>query len=169
MYLDLIALDDQSKVWIYQSGTQLPVEIVRNIREDLMNFLKQWTSHNMNLFTYGNIFHNRFLVLFVDEKYNTAGGCSIDKSVHFIQGLERKYGISLMERKDVAIMEKAFDEEGEDISSIYTIPLDDLKDAWQSGRVNDDTLVFDNLVKTKSEFLKKWVVPLKSSWHRRFV
>lgn len=169
MYLDLIALDDSARVWIYQAATQLSEYQVENIRKDLLVFLDQWTSHNRNLYTYGNIFHHRFLVLFVDETFADASGCSIDKSVHFIQSLEDKYGVSLMERRDVAVMEKALDEEGEDISNIYTISLDTLKEAYESGKINEETLIFDNLVKTKSDFLKKWVVPVKSSWHKRFI
>jgi hypothetical protein len=169
MILDLIALDNSSKVWIYQSSTLLTDEQIDGIRQDLWIFLNQWTSHNERLYTYGNVFHERFIAFFVDERYSGASGCSIDKSVHFVEQLEKKYGISLFGRTDVAYMVKAEDDEGEDISKIHILTLDTLKQAYNKGTIGDHHFVFDNLVKTKGEFLQKWVVPLKESWHSRYL
>jgi len=169
MILDLIALDNSSKVWIYQANQLLTEAQVDGIKEDLYHFLDQWTSHNSRLYTYGNVFHSRFIAIFVDERYAGASGCSIDKSVHFIQSLEKKYNISLLERTEVAYMEKLQDDDGEDNSLIHTLPLQQLKEAYRSGEVQNQTWVFDNLVKTKEEFLKRWVLPLEQSWHKRFV
>ena len=126
----------------------------------------------MNVVTFSWSFESKsilFIAIFVDERFAGASGCSIDKSVHFIGMLEKKYDISLMERTYVAYMQKAEDSEGEDISKIFTLPLSELKASYDDGNVNDETFVFDNLVKTKGEFLKRWVVPLGESWHKRFV
>lgn len=169
MILDLIALDNSSKVWIYQCSTLLTEEQVDGIRDDLYSFLESWTSHNARLYTYGNVFHQRFIAIFVDERYAGASGCSIDKSVHFIESLEQKYGITLTDRTDVAYMEKAEDEEGEDVSKIHTVHLHALKDSVTVGVLDENTYVFDNLVKTKGDFLQRWVVPLGESWHKRFL
>lgn len=169
MILDLIALDHSSKVWVYQAKDALTDEQTEGIREDLYAFLQQWTSHNNRLFTYGNVFHYQFIAIFVDERYAGASGCSIDKSVHFIEALEQKYNISLMERTQVAFMEKEIDEDGEDISKIYTIELNDLGKAYHDGVIHDQTFVFDNLVKTKGDFLQRWVLPFGESWQKKFV
>ena len=40
---------------------------------------------------------------------------------------------------------------------------------YEAGKINDETLVFDNLVKTKADFDAKWQVPLGTSWHKRMV
>lgn len=169
MILDLIALDNSSKVWIYQAKDTLTDEQIEGIRRDLYSFLEHWTSHNARLYTYGNVFHQRFLAIFVDERYAGASGCSIDKSVHFVGMIEHKYGISLMERTDVACMEKKMDEDGEDISDIFVLQLDQLGKSINEGKISKDTFVFDNLVKTKGDFLTGWVKPLQDSWHYRFV
>jgi len=169
MILDLIALDNSSKVWIYQSISLLTDDQVDGIRDDLYTFLENWTSHNARLYTYGNVFHQRFIAVFVDERYAGASGCSIDKSMHFIEELEQKYGLTLTERTEVAYMEKAEDDEGEDVSKIHIIGLHDLKSSVADGELNANTFVFDNLVKTKGEFLQRWVVPLGESWHKRFI
>ena len=52
---------------------------------------------------------------------------------------------------------------------VITLSKDDFKAAYTDGTINDDTLVFDNLVKTKDQFLTEWLKPLKDSWHKRFV
>jgi hypothetical protein len=169
MILDLIALENGSRVWVYQCDQRLNEEQVEGIRNDLWQFLDQWTSHNSRLYTYGNVFHELFLVFFVDERYAGASGCSIDKSVHFVEDLEKKYGVNFFGRTDVAYMEKAEDEEGEDISAIHICKLDDLKSLYSNGKINDHTFVFDNLVQTKGDFLKRWVLPLNESWHRRYL
>lgn len=169
MLLDLIALDHSSKVWIYQAKNFISEEIIDDVRSDIHDFLEQWASHNNRLYTYGNVFHYRFIVLFVDERYAGASGCSIDSSVRFIKTLEEKYDMQLFDRMDVCYMEKLKDEEGEDISKIHTVHLHELKLAYAENTINDQTFVFNNLVKTKGEFLSQWVTPFSESWHKKFV
>ncbi|MBC7884879.1 MAG: ABC transporter ATPase [Saprospiraceae bacterium] len=169
MIVDIKILDDSSKVWIYQSKSLLTDDEVDCIRDDLNAFLENWTSHNARLYTYGDIFHHRFIVLFVDERFAGTSGCSIDKSVHFIEALERKYNLSLTERTEVAYFEKTGKPESEEANIIKLVLLHDLKDAYEKGLINENTMVFNNLVKTKEEFLSKWANPLGKSWHMRFV
>ena len=38
-----------------------------------------------------------------------------------------------------------------------------------AGIVDDDTIVFNNLVSTKSEFEEKWKIPLAQSWHKQLI
>lgn len=160
MILDLIALDDSAKVWIYQADRELSYEELDQVRPMIFQFLDEWTSHSQSLMTYGNVFHRRFLALFVDESISGASGCAIDASVRFVKSLEEHLGISLLERDEIAFLQ------GEMIS---TIPLSEIGDAVSNGQLFMDTLVFDNLVKNKEEFLKKWVSPLESTWLKRFV
>lgn len=160
MILDLIALDDSSKVWIYQADREFTYDELDVIRPELQQFLEDWTSHNNQLMTYGNIFHRRFIAIFVDETLSGASGCSIDASVRYVKSLEQQYNVSLMGRDQVAIM---VDEE------ISTFPLNNLPDEVESKRINNETFVFDNLVKTKGAFLTEWIKPLEQSWHKRFL
>ena len=160
MILDLIALDNSAKVWIYQADREFSYEELDEIRPMIFDFLDQWTSHQNMLMTYGNVFHRRFLAMFVDESLAGASGCSIDASVRFVKQLESHFGVSLMGRDTVAYM---IDEE------ISTLPLNELGSAVIDGRLQADTFVFDNLVKNKDAFLKEWCKPMNESWHKRFV
>lgn len=153
-------LDDHSRVWIYQSNKELTDIEAEQIRTLLADFTEQWTSHNRMLKAYSNIYYNRFLVMMVDETQADASGCSIDKSVHFIQYLEKRFGIHLLDRMLFTW------KQGE---KIKIAPKDEFSDLYQDGQISDDTLVFDNLVSEKWQFEKSWIKPLKESWHKRLV
>lgn len=161
MILDLIALDNSSRVWIYQADQEFTYDELDDAREDIMNFLTEWTAHSAELDCYGNIFHKRFLALFVDESKAHASGCSIDSSVRFVEGLGAKYGKKFFDRMTYAYMTPE--------EEILTIHHSDLAAAYQAGTVDGDTFFFDNLVKDKGDFLQNWIKPLMHSWHKRFV
>ena len=156
----LLALDDQAKVWIYASNRVFTDEERDSLEKDLADFTEQWASHNRKLKAYGNIFHHKFICLMVDESQAGASGCSIDSSVHFIQNLERKYGIQLFDRLNYSYL---------DNNEVKSIHNSELATAIQEGRINEDTLMFDNLVKTKKDFIERWTVPFKDSWYTRMV
>ena len=157
---DLIAYPDASRVWIYQAAQPFPKEELDRVNEDIQRFATEWTSHNVQLKATGGLIHDYFVVLVVDETRAGASGCSIDKSVRFIQYLEQAYRRTMFDRLTFAYLE---DEQ------VHTIHRDDLKSAYEQGKISDDTLFFNNLVKTKGEYLKSWLVPLKESWHYRMI
>jgi hypothetical protein len=160
MIRDLIALDNSSKVWIYQADRDFSYDELDEARNYIFQFLDSWTSHNQALLTYGNIFHRRFLVFFVDESLSGASGCSIDKSVHFVESLGQHFKLDFFQRTSFAYMEN---------DEIFFIEKSDLKMAYSENRINENTLFFNHLVQTKGDFLKKWIQPLNSTWHYRFV
>lgn len=161
MLVDLIALKDSSKVWIYQGNRELDDDELIEAREYIFSFLEQWTAHSHQLLTYGNIFHRRFLCLFVDESIAGASGCSIDSSVHFIEQLGNKLNIDFFDRSKVCFLN-----EKEEVESVL---LSNINVALQKGDFNRNSLFFNNLVKSKGEFLKKWTTPLEECWISRFV
>ena len=162
MILDLIALENTSRVWLYQADRDLTYDELDDVREDIFNFLGSWTAHAAELHTYGNVFHRRFLGLFVDETASAgASGCSIDSSVRFVQELGGKYGINFFDRMSYDYMDEK--------EEIHFINHTEMPEAYKNGVIDDNTLFFNHLVKSKGEFLKSWLVPLKESWHFKFV
>jgi len=159
MRRDLIALDDRSKVWVYQSNVHIEDEICDSIREQIYDFTMQWSSHGQELQCYGNLFHNRFLVLVADDTTHI-GGCSIDSSVHFIKSLEHKFNLDFFDRLNFSyVVDDHFN----------FVHNSELKEAYTSGQLNDDTLMVNNLVKTKEEFLTQWIIPLNESWYKKLL
>lgn len=160
MLRELIALDNKSKVWVYQADREFSYDELDIARPEIFSFVDQWTSHHKSVSGYGNIFHRRFLALFVDETHAAASGCSIDSSVNFIKEQGRRLGIDFFNRMQFTYLD------GEDVKAITS---NDLPNALASNLISEETLFFDNLVKTKGEFLKSWVKPLKDSWHKNFI
>jgi hypothetical protein len=166
MFVPFEQLDETSRVWIYQSASKLTEQQAEAINVDLYTFLQEWTAHNEMLHTNGKVYYNQFVVIFVDERFSGASGCSIDKSIHYIEHLEKKYDISLSERKKVAFLDDSNPNNG---SVIKLSELSHLNTLVESGEINEDTMFFDNLVKTKYDFEKHWLKPFKNSWHKRFI
>ncbi len=161
MLRELIALDNSSKVWIYQADREFTYDELDEIRELLFPFVDEWSSHGSNVPAYANVFHRRFLCFFADEsQFSGVSGCSIDSSVAFVKKIGEKYNVNFFDRMQYAYMED------EDIRTVHNNKLNEAK---ESGEIKDETLFFDNLVSTKEKFLKQWLVPLQDSWHKRML
>lgn len=160
MLRELIALEDHAKIWVYQANRDLVYDEIDELRPEIFRFVDQWTSHHNSVLGYGNIFHKRFIALFVDETMAATSGCSIDSSVAFVKSTGQKFGLDFFDRLNFTYLD------GEDVRDIKNT---DLGSSIKEGTINEDTLFFDNLVKTKGDFLRSWIKPLKESWHYRFI
>ena len=147
---------ESSRVWIYQSDRKLTDEQTAQIQQHLDAFTTQWTAHNNQLNAKAEVRYNRFLVLIVDETQAGASGCSIDKSVHFMQQIEQKFGINLFDRFNLAYREGA---------EVLSLPRNGFEEKLKQGEINSNTIVFNNLVQNVKELETKWEVPFKDSWH----
>jgi len=145
-----------SRVWVYQSDKKLTDEQALQIQQELDKFTTGWTAHNHQLKAKGEVRYNRFLILIVDESQAGATGCSIDKSVHFMKLIEQHFGINLFDRFNLAYRE------GEEILSL---PRHAFEDMLKQGKINTETIVYNNMVQNLAELETKWEVPFKNSWH----
>ena len=102
MLVDFKSLPDTSRIWIYQSNRSFTDEELQEIEEGLSTFLQQWTVHGSDLLAGFEIKYKRFIVIGLDQSNASASGCSIDASVHFIQTLEQKYNVVLLDRMNVS-------------------------------------------------------------------
>jgi hypothetical protein len=153
-------LKETSRVWVYQSSKLLSEKEVIVLQSQLNAFVKDWTAHSQQLSAASDILFNRFVILAVDESQAGASGCSIDKSVHFLQSIENQYVTTLFDRLNFAYF---------DNNETQTVSSNDFKRLYTEGPISDETLVFDNMVNTVGALKTSWLKPLKESWHRRFV
>ena len=160
MYVDFKELPNESRIWIYQSKRPFTEEEVMQLNEEVAQFLKQWTAHGANLNAGFEIKYKRFIIIGLDQSQQGATGCSIDASVHFIQELEKKYEVDLLDKMNVSFKQGEF---------IAYKPLIDFKKIVKNRSVSPKTIVFNNLVNTKEEYLHEWEIPLEESWHNRFL
>lgn len=148
-------LDSSSKVWIYQASRELKTEEVQELSTAAEAFCKGWTAHNAQLKAGFEIRYNRFIIFAVDESHNTASGCSIDKSVHFLTEAGKRLQVGFFDKLQM------FYHKGD---SIAELPMAAVQQAWQSGEINQDTIFINTLAGNIEEYRKKFEIPFSLHW-----
>ena len=160
MRVNFDQLPETSRVWIYQANRSFTEDELTEIRARLDKFIEQWTAHGGDLFSGYKIEYKRFIIIGLDQNLNNATGCSIDASVHFIQQLEKDFNVDLLDKMNVSYKQGEF---------VAYKDLAEFKQMAKDRAVSMNTIVFNNLVATKAEFIEHWEVPAKDSWHARFL
>jgi hypothetical protein len=159
MFVPFENLPEESRIWIYQSNRKFSDEEVAEIETGLLDFLNNWSAHGAGLEASYQIKYNRFIIIAVNQEVQAATGCSIDASVAFIQSLELKYNVDLLDKMNVTF------KNGEHVAHKTLI---DFKRMAKEKAVTANTIVFNNLVNTIEEWNENWEVPAGESWHSRF-
>jgi len=160
MTTDFKNLPEDSRIWIYQANRKLREEEVGQIATKTKTFLEQWTAHGSDLEAGFEIRYNRFIVIGLNQENATASGCSIDASVNFIQSLEKEFNVDFLDKMNVTFYSGDY---------IAHKTLSEFRKMAKARSVSKNTVVFNNLVITKSDYLENWEVPVKDSWHSRFL
>ncbi|SDL12263.1 hypothetical protein SAMN04488034_102361 [Salinimicrobium catena] len=160
MFVPFENLPDSSRVWIYQANRSFTDQEQEEIQEKLQEFIESWTAHGADLKASYEIRYKRFIILGLDQEMNAATGCSIDASVKFIQQLEKDYGVDLLDKMNVSYKQGDF---------VAYKTLTDFRKMAKDRAVSPKTIVFNNLVNNKAEYLSDWEVPASESWHKRFL
>lgn len=146
------------RIWIYQSNRELSLEETEQIKSKLADFTKQWAAHGKQLAARAEVRFNRFIILFLNEQMEAASGCSIDSSVRFLKEIERDFQIELFDRMQIAYQKE------DKVEAVSRIQFEKL---IENGKVNENTIVFDNTVLNSDELASRWQVPMKDSWHAK--
>lgn len=160
MLVPFDSLPEDSRVWIYQANRSFTEEELQEISLKLDQFIEKWTAHGGDLKASYDIRYKRFITIALDQKLNAATGCSIDASVQFIQQLEKDYNVDLLDKMNVSYKQGEF---------VAYKTLTDFRKMAKDKAVSMNTIVFNNLVNTKAEYLSEWEVPASESWHKRFM
>ena len=131
MFVPFESLPQESKIWIYQSNRKFSDQECAEIETDLQAFLQNWSAH----------------------------GTALEASVQFIQNLEKKYDVDLLDKMNVTF------KLGEHIAHKSLL---DFKKMAKDKAVTEKTIVFNNLVNTIEDWNTNWEVPAGESWHSRF-
>lgn len=151
-------LSPDSRVWIYQSNRELnPGELI-SINNQLRDFCANWISHGNLVLSHFEILYNHFIVLMVDETNDRTCGSAVDASLNFIKELETEFNISLLDRMLFAYLQ------GE---KVHSVSRETFEKSIAEGIINEQTIVFNNLVQTKAEFERNWKIPFGESWHAK--
>lgn len=160
MLVDFNTLPDESRVWIYQANRSFSDEEINEIQSRLEEFIERWTVHGSDLEAGYTLKYKRFIVIGLNQTVNSASGCSIDASVHFIQQLEKDFNVDLLDKMNVSYKQGEF---------VAYKTLTDFRKMAKEKAVSKNTIVFNNLVNNIAEFKENWEVPASESWHNRFL
>ena len=142
MYVDFDTLNDNSRIWVYQSSREFNQEEVDIISSKLKDFVNEWTRHGDDLKASFSIKYKHFIVLAVDESFNQVSGCSIDASTHVFKSFEKEFNVELLNKLNTAF------KDGEHIN---VVSLADFQKYVKADRIHSDTLVFNNMVQNKGD------------------
>ncbi|MEL7146395.1 MAG: hypothetical protein AAFO69_08510 [Bacteroidota bacterium] len=159
MYIAFDQMPESARVWIYQSREQITDEAVIQIEKHGKDFCESWDAHGQPLKSSLKVLHNRFVIITVDESFNVASGCSIDRSVRLVQEIEQAFGLSLFDRTHVAFLKG---------NEVLLKPLNGIKNEISAGVIAEDTVTFNNLVQNLGEMRANWKVPVGESWLKRY-
>ena len=149
-----------ARAWVYKAARDLGQAEQKLIRERGAAFTAGWAAHGAPLDACVDVLHDRFVVVAVDEAQAEASGCSIDKSVGFIEQLEQDLNLMLTDRMVVVV-----EREGR----VQGVRLQELPTLLAEGLIGLDTIVFDDLVATVGDLRERFRVRLADSWMRRFL
>lgn len=149
-----------SKVWIYPISRRLTDSEAEFVENQLTTFCKNWTAHDQKLQATGEIFENRLVILTVDESLAGASGCSIDKSVHFLERLGEQLRVDFFDRLTFGWLEN---------ERVNFGNLSEFSTRARAADFEPNTLMLNTLSKNRAEILERFWMPFSESWHRRLV
>ena len=144
-----------SRVWIYQSSRLFSLQEALQLEDILKQFTADWHSHGTKVKGHADLLFGQFIVLMADETTAGVSGCSTDSSVRLIKEMEKLFNVNLFDRQLLAFIVK---------EKVQTIPLNQLQYAVDNQFITPESLYFNNLVQTKEELEKDWIISLRDSW-----
>jgi len=160
MLVNFESLEDNSKIWIYQSNREFSKNEIAEIMNKMEDFIEDWLGHGDEIKASYFIKYNHFIIIAVDQFYNEVSGCSIDASVNFIKELEKEFKIDLTNKLNVSF---------KDADTINIVSLADFQNFAKQHKITSKTVVFNNMISTKVDLVENWEVTADKSWHKRYL
>ena len=98
-------LPDSSRIWLHLANRKLVASEEQFLKEQLTVFLDSWSAHGKRLQCNATLLFSQYLIFSVDENIESASGCSIDSSVHFVKRMGSELGIDFFTRLEVLVIE----------------------------------------------------------------
>jgi len=160
MKVELTSQPDNAKIWVYLSNKPFNESELNEISSVGDFFLNQWESHQIPVKGSIDVLHNQFIVFSAYSGEDSMCGRAQSAQMNMAKEFEEMFNISLTDRMLIAYR---------DGEAVKTVHFNDFPGLIKSGQISIETLVFNNLVDSKSKFESEWEVPIKDSWHNQFV
>jgi len=159
MRVDFNTLPDQAKVWMYQSSKPLQESEITTIRNFAEEFLSNWESHGIPVEGAIDIVKDHFIRIAAFTNEPSMCGRAQDAQVNFVKDIELKLNLVLTDRLELAF---------EIQNVVKIIQMSSVETNISERTIMAETVFFNNLVSSKSEFRNGWSVPASKSWLDRF-
>lgn len=153
-------LSPDSKVWVYGASRMLTKEEQNSIMAYLDQFCNEWAAHGAKLQCGFDILHDCIIVLAVDEHSAAASGCSIDKSVHAFQHIDKTHQLDLFNRL------RNYNLNNDEVT--FMSPSE-VKAKLETGELTAQSRFVDPLVSTLSDVRQQLVKPIESTWLKKYL
>jgi hypothetical protein len=147
--VDYTSLDQDSKVFLYQSSRKFYKNELEEITTKIKSFLNE-----LEITVAFKIEYNRFILFFIDPK-NTLSTKTIDNLVTFIFELENKYDVTLLDKVNVCFKQGEF---------VQYQDMKRFRELIKKKSISKKTIVFNNFIQNKYEFENLWEIPITQSW-----
>lgn len=159
MFVDYENLSEEARVWVYPSSRKFYSQELDELNKKLANFVTSWKQNDEKFKASYQLLYNRFIIFLVEEDAKLINA-DIDQQVNFILELQQQYSVELLDKMNVCFKQAEF---------VQYKDVKQFKKLLKDKAVNDKTIVFDNLVRTKYDLENYWEVPITESWYNRFL
>ncbi len=143
-------LSNKAKVYLYPSSRKFYPNELEELQEKMKKFVSNWTEYSTSF----KIEYNRFLLFFIteDAKITTE---LMDKLIAFILELEVTYKLTLLDKVNVCFKQGKY---------VQYQEMKRFRELIKKKSISKKTVVFNNLIQTKYEFINDWELPITESW-----
>lgn len=150
----------KQRVWVYTISRLLNQEELLDLATKCRAFVSTWTAHDISLDATFEIYKNRLLIIKVNEEKYNASGCSIDKQLRFIKELENQFQVEMLNRLLVAFQNN---------NEVDVVKPTEIRKLLDSGKIDEETIVYNNTITDSIQLSEYWKIPLKNSWLNKYL
>lgn len=156
MLVDFDQLENNAKVFLYPSNKKFFPELLENIQTKVNNFVSTWSDTN-EIEAGFEIKYQRFIIIVINNS-KPITTTIIDELVTFIFKLQLDHEIELLDKLNVCFKQGEY---------VQYKDVKEFKKLIKNKSVNQNTIVFDNLINTKEELDDSWELPAEDTWYSR--
>jgi len=160
MIVDFKQIPNEGKLWIFPSNRKFYPQEIAGIKENIEGFLNDWDDQGILIRCSYKLEYDRFIIIAVDDSLNSLSVETHNILITFIQELEKKLEILLMDKMNVCYKQGEF---------VQYKDLIDFKKMMNAKGVSQKTIVFNNMITLKEELEYHWEINIMDSWLGRFL
>lgn len=156
MLVEFDQLEANAKLFLYPSDKKFHPELFTAVENKLEVFVKEWSNNN-DIEAGFSIKYQRFIIIAVNNTKPITTSI-IDELVTFIFKLQLEHELELLDKLNVCFKQGEY---------VQYKDVKAFKQLIKNKSVNQNTIVFDNLINTKEELESDWELPAEDTWYAR--